>query len=59
MADHKKLSDILQNSERARLERLWNTTKPAEDLKPLPAGRYRCRITSGELFKSRNGHLVS
>jgi hypothetical protein len=57
MAERKKLSDILLNSERERLERLWRTTKPAADLKPLPAGRYKCRITKGEFFRSRNGYL--
>jgi hypothetical protein len=57
MAERKRLSDILLNSERERLERLWQATKPAEDLKPLPAGRYRCRITKGEPFRSRNDNL--
>jgi hypothetical protein len=57
MSERKRLSDILLNSERERLERLWQTTKPAADLKPLPAGRYKCRITNGEPFKSRNGNL--
>ena len=55
MAERKRLSDILLNSERERLERTWSTTKPADDLKPIPAGDYRCRIASGELFTSKNG----
>jgi hypothetical protein len=55
MAERKRLSDILLNSERERLERTWSTTKPAADLKPIPAGDYHCRITSGELFTSKGG----
>jgi hypothetical protein len=55
MGERKKLSDILLNSDRERLERTWSTTKPADDLKPIPAGDYRCRVTSGELFTSKSG----
>ena len=39
----KSLADILMNSERDRLERSWSTAKAADDLKPIPAGEYRCR----------------
>jgi hypothetical protein len=55
MGERKKLSDILQNSERERLERAWASTKPADDLKPIPPGPYRCRILSGELFTASTG----
>jgi len=57
MAERKKLSDILLNSEREQLDRLWSNTKPADDLKPIPRGLYRCRIIKGELFRARNGTL--
>jgi hypothetical protein len=53
--ERKRLSDILLNSERDRLEQLWKTTTAAPDLKPLPTGTYRCRIVDGKLFTSRNG----
>jgi hypothetical protein len=55
MAERKKLSDILMNSERERLERLWKTTKPAAELRPLPSDDYRCRIVNGELFNAKKG----
>lgn len=56
MTSRKRLSDILlTNSERDSLERAWNNTKAADDLSPLPAGEYRCRLTHGELFNARNG----
>ncbi len=55
MAERKRLTDILLNSERERLERAWTTTKAAGDLKPIPAGEYRCRLASGELFTSKGG----
>jgi Protein of unknown function (DUF669) len=55
MAERKRLSDILLNSERDQLEKAWSTTQAAADLKPLPAGEYRCRIINGELFNSQRG----
>ena len=45
----------LMNSDRERLERTWGTTKPADDLKPIPSGEYRCRVINGELFNSKGG----
>jgi hypothetical protein len=57
MSERKKLSDILLNSEREHLDRLWNNTKPAEDLKPIPKGLYRCRIIKGEPFRAKSGTL--
>lgn len=55
MAERKKLSDILRNPDRERLEQAWRTTKPAVDLKPLPAGTYHCVIAKGELFNALTG----
>jgi hypothetical protein len=55
VAKKKQLSDILTNSERENLERAWQTTKPADDLKPIPPGDYRCRIVRGELCNSKSG----
>lgn len=55
MTEKKRLSDILLNSERENLGRAWDATKPAEDLKPIPAGNYRCSIVSGELFNAKKG----
>src|SRR5512135_989319 len=55
MTERKRLTDILMNSERERLERTWSTTKAADDLKPIPAGDYRCRILDGTLFNSKGG----
>jgi hypothetical protein len=51
----KRLTDILRNGERERLEKNWSMTKPADDLKPIPAGYYRCRLLSGELFNAKTG----
>jgi hypothetical protein len=55
MSGRKRLSDILLNSERERLERAWTATKAADDLTPLPSGEYRCRVVNGELFNARSG----
>jgi hypothetical protein len=53
MSTRKKLSDILLNSEREKLGRIWDSTKAADDLKPLPNGEYRCTVAHGELFNSK------
>jgi hypothetical protein len=55
MPERKKLSDILQNSERDRIAGIWQTVKPADDLKPIPSGEYRCRIIDGVFFNARAG----
>jgi Protein of unknown function (DUF669) len=55
MNQRKRLADILLNSEREKLERQWNSTKAADDLKLLPTGEYRCSIASGELFTAKTG----
>jgi hypothetical protein len=55
MSTRKKLADILENSDREKLGQVWESTKAAEDLKPLPSGEYRCSVASGELFNSKQG----
>jgi len=55
MAERKRLSDILMNSERERLERAWSTAKPSAYPAPVPPGEYRCRIADGALFNARTG----
>lgn len=55
MAERKRLSDILMNSERERLEAAWKTTKPADDFRPIPPGEYKCRIVDGSLFNAKKG----
>ena len=55
MSERKRLSDILLNSERDRLSAAWQAAKPADDLKPIPSGEYRCRIIDGSLFNARSG----
>jgi hypothetical protein len=55
VAERRKLTDILTNSEKERLERAWSTTAPAADLAPIPPGEYRCRVASGALFESKSG----
>ena len=55
MSPRKKLADILLNSDREKLGRIWDSTKAADDLKPLPSGEYRCSIASGELFNAKSG----
>lgn len=55
MADRKRLSDILLNSERERLAQSWESTRAADDPTPIPSGEYLCRIVGGELFASRSG----
>ena len=55
MAERKKLSDILMNSQRERIAGAWASAKPAYDLKPIPPGEYRCRIIDGALFNAKAG----
>jgi hypothetical protein len=55
MPERKKLADILLKSDREKLGRIWDSTKAADDLKPLPSGEYRCSLASGELFNSKSG----
>jgi len=55
MSERKKLSDILAKSEHEKLGRVWDSTKAADDLKPIPSGEYRCRIIDGNLFTAKSG----
>lgn len=34
---------------------LWNETEAAQEYVPLPAGKYRCRLLSGQLAKTKKG----
>jgi hypothetical protein len=55
MAERKRLTDILHGSERDRIAGIWQSAKPADDLKPIPSGQYRCRIIDGTLFNAKSG----
>jgi hypothetical protein len=55
MAVRKKLTYILRNSNPESIKRLWENTKAAEDLKPIPGGEYRCALANGELFTAKSG----
>jgi hypothetical protein len=55
MQERKRLSDILPQSERDNLARLWDSTKPADDLGLLPEGKYHCRIIDGTAFTAKTG----
>jgi hypothetical protein len=55
MPERKRLSDILLNSERDRIAGIWASAKPADDLKPIPPGDYRCKIIDGSLSNARSG----
>lgn len=49
----KSLSEILLQGDREKLATAWQSTKAAEDFKPLPAGDYVATIEAGELFTSK------
>jgi hypothetical protein len=55
MEERKRLGDILSQSDRENLARLWDTTKPADDLGLLPAGEYSCRLLDGAAFTAKSG----
>jgi hypothetical protein len=55
MADRKKLTDILNNSEAEAIQRIWDSTQVAADLGPLPPGTYVARVESAEFFTARSG----
>ncbi|MEK6643636.1 MAG: DUF669 domain-containing protein [Planctomycetota bacterium] len=50
-----KLTDILTNGSGDAMRRAWDTSKTAEDFKPIPAGTYTARIASGEITKAKTG----
>jgi hypothetical protein len=53
MNHRKRLSDVLTDSQ--ALAKVWASTEAAGELTPLPAGEYRVRVLSGELFESKGG----
>ena len=56
MTERKKLSRYsTEFRPRKTRSRIGTRPKPADDLKPLPSGEYRCSIASGELFNAKTG----
>jgi hypothetical protein len=55
MITRKSLVDVLHGTSREQLARAFEETEVADDMRPLPRGTYRCRITDGELTESRGG----
>ena len=54
MEPRKKLSDILrQSGQYEHLKKAWEKTIPADDLTPLPAGEYLCRVIDGKSFEAK------
>jgi hypothetical protein len=52
----KSLVDVLNGgTDRAALARAFAEAEAADDLRPLPAGTYRARLTSGELVNAKSG----
>ena len=51
----KSLVDVLHGSARADLARQFDEAEAAGDMRPLPRGMYRCRVTDGELVTSKGG----
>jgi len=51
----KSLADIVNGSGRDDLDRLFDEAEAATDLVPVPRGKYRCRLTDGELTASKSG----
>lgn len=47
------LSGDESNLDPANLEQLWNSAEAAPELRPLPTGKYDCRVYGIELFKAR------
>ena len=45
------LDDLLPSN----IKQAWDTTSPASDFSPLPAGTYEMQIVSGQLGESRTG----
>ncbi len=50
----RKLSDILAGSTDS-LRRQWDSTKAADDFRPLPTGTYTAHVQAVELFNARTG----
>jgi len=50
-----KLTDILSSENDGSIQDLWDSTAAADEITPLPVGKYVCRLRSGELGTSRSG----
>jgi hypothetical protein len=53
--NRKRLSDILNGTQKNDLSRAWETTEAAEDFAPLPPGTYIARVVTGELATANSG----
>jgi hypothetical protein len=53
--DRKKLSEILRNGDRERLDQAWSEAKAADDFAPLPSGQYIVRIVGGSATTAKSG----
>lgn len=51
----KSLVDVLDGSARDTLARQFDEAEVAGDMRPLPRGTHRCRVTNGELIESKTG----
>ena len=51
----KSLVDVLNGTTRNELARQFDEAEAAGDIRPLPRGTYRCRISDGELGTSKGG----
>jgi hypothetical protein len=52
--ERKRLADILNEQDQDDLARMFQEADVAPDAKPIPPGRYRCRLTDGELVQSKS-----
>lgn len=51
----KSLAAVLAGTSRDDLARLFNEAEAAGDLRPLPAGTYRCLVSDGTLDTAKSG----
>lgn len=49
----REILSVSGNDDTEDLKKLWSKTEAADEFAPIPAGVYECRVTSGELFNSR------
>ncbi len=50
--NRKSLSDIVSGGSGDDINNLWNSTEAADEFRPLPAGKYVCRLIDGTLTNS-------
>jgi hypothetical protein len=55
MTERRKLSDILQGSDRDKIAKAFASAKAAADFGPLPAGEYLADITDGAFATAKTG----